>query len=188
MSLALTPTMEDYLETIIALESKKKAVRVKDIAEALEVKMSSVTSAIGKLAEKELVNHEKYGYVELTPTGQKVASDIRRRHETLFRFLSETLNIDSEIAEKDACKMEHGISPTTLERLVKFIQFVEHHQSGIFAEYLDETGEGNSVAASKYHGGSKKDAKPKTDENLRSERERRHRKNACVNKSGSFRR
>lgn len=138
MSLALTPTMEDYLETIITLEATKKAVRVKDIAKALKVKMPSVTSALGKLAEKNLVNHEKYGYVELTNRGKKVASEIYRRHEILFSFLSETLNIEPEIAEKDACQIEHVISPTTLERLVKFIEFVEEQQNGIFTDYLDE--------------------------------------------------
>lgn len=125
MPLALTPNMEDYLEAIVIIEGRRKAVRVKDIAEALEVKMPSVTSAIGKLAKKELVNHEKYGYVELTTAGEKIASEIYRRHEILFGFLSETLNIDSETAEKDACKIEHVISSETLERLVKFIQFIE---------------------------------------------------------------
>jgi len=125
MSLALTPNMEDYLETIIILEDQKKAVRVKDIAQALKVKMPSVTSALETLVEKNLVNHERYGYVELTDTGQEIASQIRYRHRILSRFLFETLNIDAQIAEEDACKIEHVISPLTFERLVQFVKFVD---------------------------------------------------------------
>jgi len=125
MSSVLTPNMEDYLETIITLEDKKKVVRAKDIAKALKVKMPSVTSAIEKLVRKKLVNHERYGYIELTTKGQEIASEIRRRHEILFSFLFETLNIDLETAEEDACKMEHLISPITIEKFVQFVQFVE---------------------------------------------------------------
>ena len=125
MSSALTPNMEDYLETIMILEATKKAVRIKDIAKALKVKMPSVTTTIERLTEKELVNHEKYGYVELTYAGEEIASEVYRRHKMLFKFLSETLRIDSQTAEKDACEMEHVISPQTLERLGQFIQFAE---------------------------------------------------------------
>ena len=133
--------VKKLINTLHPLERKvlpvlDKVITVKDIAKALDVKMPSVTSAIEKLAEKNLVNHEKYGYVELTTAGEKIASEICRRHEVLFKFLSETLNIDPETAKKDACKIEHVISPTTLERLVKFIQFVEYQKSDIFLDYL----------------------------------------------------
>lgn len=118
-------SMEDYLEAVAMLHSEGKVVRVKQIGQALGVKMPSVTAALRKLSEEGLVKHERYGYVELTTKGGKAAKEIFHRHEVLRRFLTEVLNIDSQIAQEDACRMEHAISSVTLGRLAKFMEFVE---------------------------------------------------------------
>lgn len=116
--------MEDYLEAIAMLPKEGEVARVKQISQALGVKMPSVTSALRKLSGEGLIKHERYGDVKLTPEGKLIAEDVIRRHETLRRFLAEILNVDAKIAAEDACKMEHVISPTTLERLAKFLEFV----------------------------------------------------------------
>lgn len=121
----LTPTMEDYLEQIYNLGKSTKAVRVRDIARGMNVKMPSVTSMLNTLGKKDLINHEKYEYVELTEQGVKVASEIARQHEIMFNFLTNVLGIDSKTADEDACKMEHAVSPVTLKRLVQFMEFME---------------------------------------------------------------
>jgi len=117
--------MEDYLETIFNLERRTKAIRVKDIAQSMGVKLPTVTSMLNTLIQKGLVNHEKYEYVELTGEGSKIAQEIDRRHGILRSFLIDILKIDAKLAEEDACKMEHAISPDTLERLLLFMEFVE---------------------------------------------------------------
>jgi len=122
---ALSSTIEDYLETILNLEKDKKIVRVKDIARKMEVKLPTVTSMLNNLIEKGLINHEKYEYVELTKEGKRIAKDVYRRHVIFRDFLTGILNVDATTAEKDACKMEHVVSPVTLERFVKFMEFVE---------------------------------------------------------------
>jgi DtxR family Mn-dependent transcriptional regulator len=118
-------SMEDYLEAIANLGEGRKVVRVKQISEMLGVKMPSVTSALKKLSERELVEHERYGHIKLTPEGDKVARDVIRRHEALTRFFAQALGINRETAEEDACKIEHVISPLSLERVIKFIEFIE---------------------------------------------------------------
>jgi DtxR family Mn-dependent transcriptional regulator len=120
-----TASMEDYLEAIANLGEGRKVVRVKQISEMLGVKMPSVTSALKKLSERELVEHERYGHIKLTPEGDKVARDVIYRHEALTRFFAQALGIDREIAEDDACKIEHVISPLSMERLAKFVEFIE---------------------------------------------------------------
>ena len=120
-----TASMEDYLEAVAILRERGKAVRVKQISQALGVKMPSVTAALRKLSDEGLVEHEKYGYVELTAEGDKAAQDVFHRHEVLRHFLTDVLSIESELAQKDACRMEHSISSLSLERLAKFIEFVE---------------------------------------------------------------
>ena len=117
--------MEGYLEAIANLGGGKKVVKVKQISEMLGVKMPSVTSALKKLSEQELVEHERYGRIKLTPEGAKVAGDVVDRHESLTRFFSQALGIDQAAAEEDACKIEHVISPLGMERLAKFVEFIE---------------------------------------------------------------
>lgn len=121
----LSPTIEDYLEAIFNLEKDKKAVRVKDIARSMNVKLPSVTSMLATLIQKEMVRHEKYEYVELTEKGHEVAKEVDRRHRMLKSFLINILKVDPRQAEEDACKMEHAINSDTFEKLVQFIEFIE---------------------------------------------------------------
>jgi DtxR family Mn-dependent transcriptional regulator len=118
-------SMEDYLEAIAKLGEKRKAVRVKELSERLGVKMPSVTSALKKLSEQELVEHKRYGHIKLTPEGDKVARDVIGRHEALTRFFGQALGIDRKTAEEDACKIEHVISSLSMERLTKFVEFIQ---------------------------------------------------------------
>ena len=124
--IVLTDSMEDYLEAISTLRQKKKYVRVKDIAKEMKVRMPSVTGALKALAEKDLVRHEKYEYVELTDQGLIIADEIKRRHSLIARFLAEVLKVDPKIAEKDACGIEHSVSPVTVERLIKLVENMEN--------------------------------------------------------------
>ncbi len=120
-----TASMEDYLEAVAMLQGKDKVVRVSQISRKLKVKMPSVTSALKKLSEQRLVEHERYGRIKLTPEGDTVARDVIRRHEALTRFFAQALGINRETAEEDACKIEHVISSLSMERLAKFVEFIE---------------------------------------------------------------
>jgi DtxR family Mn-dependent transcriptional regulator len=120
----LSNSMEDYLEAISKLQREKNYVRVKDIAKEMKVRMPSVTGALKALTDRNLVRHEKYEYVELTEDGIKIADEIKRRHDLISKFLTHILKIDQEIAEKDACKIEHSVSQITMERLVKLVEYM----------------------------------------------------------------
>jgi len=119
-----TASMEDYLEAVAMLREKEKVVRVSQISRKLKVKMPSVTSALKKLSEQGLVEHERYGHIKLTPEGSRIARDVIYRHEALTRFFAQALGINRETAEEDACKIEHVISPLSMERLAKFVEFI----------------------------------------------------------------
>ena len=137
----LTPTMEDYLEAIYILSKEKRVVRVKDIAKRLEVKMPTVTGMLKTLSDKGMIDHEKYEYLELTGKGFHIGGQIDHRHQLLKSFLIDILQINHDQADEDACKMEHAVSPTTLERIVEFMEFIENcPRSGsdwldLFSEY-----------------------------------------------------
>jgi len=59
------------------------------------------------------------------PEGNRLAQDIIRRHEALLDFFVRVLFIDPDEAEKAACEMEHAVSRTILDRLIRFMEFVE---------------------------------------------------------------
>jgi DtxR family Mn-dependent transcriptional regulator len=119
-----TARMEDYLEAVLELEREEGRARVSSIARKLGVTMPTVNSAVNRLSEQKLVKHDRYGDVELTRDGREIASEILRRHEMLGLFLTEILGMDEEAAQRDACEMEHSLSPEAAERLTSFVEFI----------------------------------------------------------------
>ncbi len=63
---ALTSAMEDYLEAIYHLEQERRIARVRDIANRLSVKMSSVSSALKTLDARGLIRYDPHQYITLT--------------------------------------------------------------------------------------------------------------------------
>lgn len=127
----LSQSLEDYLEAILLISRNKRIVRVKDLASHLDVRTASVIGALKKLSEKGLVDHEHYGYVALTVNGEEIAACIHDKHLILFRFLSEYLQVGQEIAERDACRIEHHVSSETLNGILKLIRVLESYPEDI---------------------------------------------------------
>lgn len=117
----LSASMQDYLEAILELEERGEAVRVTDIANKLQIAKPSVNQTLNKFKKRGLVRQEMYGPVELTSEGRNMAEKIRQTHQQLKRFLIEVLNVEPQIAEEDACRMEHAVSAHTMERLTEFL-------------------------------------------------------------------
>jgi DtxR family Mn-dependent transcriptional regulator len=118
----MTQSLEDYLEAISHLVEKEKVTRVKDIAESMKVSRPSVHIALHELADRGLVIHEHYGYIELTGKGEETAAEIIRKHNTYKEFLIEVLDVSPEVAEKDACSMEHFLSPETEKKIKNYVK------------------------------------------------------------------
>jgi DtxR family Mn-dependent transcriptional regulator len=47
-----------------------------------------------------------------------------RRHRTLKEFFMNTLQLGPDDAEANACRIEHAIDPSAIERLVRFLEFM----------------------------------------------------------------
>jgi DtxR family Mn-dependent transcriptional regulator len=112
----MTQSLEDYLEMVSFL-SDEGEVRVTDIASRLGVSKPSVLTALKILEEQGLLEHERYRTVSLTPKGAVQAAEIRERHSFLTVFLQNIVGVSPDIAEKDACKMEHFLSEETLKKM-----------------------------------------------------------------------
>jgi DtxR family Mn-dependent transcriptional regulator len=119
---SMTPSTEDYLETIYRLsELGSMGVRSIDVATQLNVARPSVNRALRSLAEGGWIHQEPYALIYLSETGIKQAESIFTRHRTLQSFLRDVLGVGEPIAEDDACKMEHVISEQTMRALQKFM-------------------------------------------------------------------
>lgn len=123
-NMKVSPSLEDYLETIYFLQKKNDLVRVTDIAIEMSISKPSVNKAVNLLKSQELVLHERYGQLSLTEKGRKIAEDTAKRHMTIKRFLIEILNVDDNLAEEEACKIEHSMSMSTMEKLANYIEGV----------------------------------------------------------------
>ena len=111
--MALLESGENYLETILVLTKKNGSVRSIDIADAMQFTKASVSRAMSILKRDNYIIMQPDGSIILTKEGQKQAAEVYDRHVTLTRFINEVLDVDVEIAEKDACRIEHIISPET---------------------------------------------------------------------------
>lgn len=112
---------ENYLEAILILEEKDTQVRMSDVAKMLKVSKPSVNKALGVLKDAGYILHQKYGTILLTDEGREYAQKVYNRHKLFKRFFVEVLNVEEEIAEEEACHMEHCISDSTMEKLNAFL-------------------------------------------------------------------
>lgn len=126
----LSQSLEDYLEAILIINQKKKVVRVKDLMNYFDYKVSSVNNALNILVEKELIIHEKYGYIELTEKGKNAANKVYDRHKSITRFFINILGVDEKKASKDACSIEHHLHKETYESWYKLMKYIETTKTG----------------------------------------------------------
>lgn len=120
----MSEPLEDYLETIYLLVQEHGFARVRDIAKARDVRAATVSVALRKLAEAELVNYVRREYIGLTTKGEEAARRILTRHRLLTRFFEEVLGMSARAASEQACAMEHVLTDEAMDRMVRFFEFV----------------------------------------------------------------
>lgn len=123
---SLTRAGEDYLESIyrLSLESAEgdKSVRSVDVADQLEVSKASVNKALSQLKEMGMVVQSRYGRVVLTEEGEAYAKVVWRSHRALRTFLEHDLGVAPEVADEEACLVEHVLSADTMHRLIGYLE------------------------------------------------------------------
>lgn len=135
----LSASLEHYLKAIYTVVQEKAAAKVRDIAWIMQVRSSSVTSALQSLSKKGLVNYTPYDIVTLTPEGTKIAMDIITRHQAIREFFVTVLSLDEEESEEAACQLEHIVSRKVLNRLINYVQYIETCPEG-GVKWLDNKG------------------------------------------------
>ncbi len=117
----LSRRAEEYLELIHIMLKNGERPKIREIARRLGVRPSSVVEYLKRLESKGYIVYEKGGHIYLTEKGLKYAESIYERHKILTKFL-ELLGVPHDVAEEDACYIEHGIHDITLEKIISFIK------------------------------------------------------------------
>ena len=130
----ISTSSENYLEVIYELGMDGQGVRSVDVAKKLQVSKASVNKAVGVLRQAGMAEQQLYGMISLTEQGVERAKEVWRRHHTIKRFLIRVLNVDEEIAEEDACRMEHVVSDVTMRRWTDYIESVLSDENSKRAE------------------------------------------------------
>ena len=112
---------ENYLETILVLGAHQQDVRSIDVARELNFSRASVSVAMKRLREQGHIEVTGEGFLLLTDSGRKIAETIYKRHKLIYVSLIR-LGVDEKIAFRDACRMEHWLSPESYDALKHHIE------------------------------------------------------------------
>jgi DtxR family Mn-dependent transcriptional regulator len=154
----LSDVMEDYLKAIYVLQREEgPPVETSAIAEYLDVTAPTVTSMVGNLAERGLLEREKYKGVELTAEGETVALEVVRHHRLLEAYLAEHLDYEWSEVHEEADALEHHISEEFERRVAAALDdpAVDPHGDPIPDADLEPLGEDDTTPLSGHAAGDR---------------------------------
>lgn len=111
---------EDYLKLICTL-SKTGPVRGSDLARELDVSRPTVSIYLKQLIEAGDITMDRHHAVHLTDQGLQVAQCTQDKHSVLLELL-QSLGVPGGVAAKDACAIEHNLSPESYEALKQLLR------------------------------------------------------------------
>lgn len=120
----ISKSNEEYLKTMYILKKQIGNIRVTDVAIKMNCTKPSVNKALNNLKDNGLVNYETYGTIELTKQGEDLAKKIIEAYDIVYLFLKDVLNIDIDLAEKEAERIKSVISDDTINKLAKYVHKV----------------------------------------------------------------
>jgi DtxR family transcriptional regulator, Mn-dependent transcriptional regulator len=123
--------VENYLKAVFnAREWSEEPVTVGGLATRLSLSPSTVSELVRKLTERGLLSHARYGAIELTPEGQRIALAIVRKHRLIETFLVDYLGYTWDEVHEEAEILEHAVSDTFIDRLASRLGEPDHDPHG----------------------------------------------------------
>ena len=131
--------LEDYLEAIYNLNEEKGYVSAADVSDRLAVKPPTVSNMVKNLADKGYLEHKRYRGMRLTPSGEKIAKSVIKRHRVISKLIS-MLGVDDETAYVDTEGIEHHVHPITVKRFERLAEYLQENPRTLeeIREFIDE--------------------------------------------------
>lgn len=114
----LSPTVEEYLETIYNMSAEEEVVIGARLAEKFRVKAPTVTEMLKRLVRDGYITMDQHRTVQLTEEGYRAAEAVLRRHRLTERFLVDMLGMQWHLVHEEACRLEHFISGAVEARVI----------------------------------------------------------------------
>ena len=128
--LALSDAIQDYLKALYHLQTGEGRVSVTALAREQKVSPASASAMLKKLAALELVEHEPYRGVRLSPAGEKVAVEVIRHHRLLELYLADTLGLHVDAVHEEADRLEHVLSEELEAKIDSALGYPTHDPHG----------------------------------------------------------
>ena len=112
-------SMEDYLEYILVLSQCIDRVRSVDVASYLGFSKPSVSHAVKLMVNQELISLNENKIITLTEKGRAIAQETYNRH-LFFTDMLTAIGVPKEVAQEDACRIEHVISKEPFEAIKNY--------------------------------------------------------------------
>jgi DtxR family Mn-dependent transcriptional regulator len=127
-------TVENYLKAIYvgqsALAGGQRLVPMGQVASALGVTPGTATTMIKALSESGLAEYEPYSGVRLTPSGERLAGLVIRRHRLVELFLVDVMGMSWAEVHEEAEQLEHVVSERLIERMDEMLGHPTHDPHG----------------------------------------------------------
>ncbi len=112
-------SVEKYLQIIYSLSQKTTAIKSIEIGNILGVTRPDVFRALKTLKLCGYINQKPYGKIELTQKGKLCAERVALVHKAIVKFFIESLELEPQEAEANAYKVEHNLSDTAIDQILK---------------------------------------------------------------------
>src|SRR5499426_398396 len=127
-------TVENYLKAIYqgqsSLPEDQRLVPMGQVATALGVTPGTATTMVKALAESGLAEYEPYSGVRLSPSGEKLAGLVLRRHRLVELFLVNVMGMSWAEVHEEAEQLEHVVSERLIERIDEMLGRPTHDPHG----------------------------------------------------------
>ncbi len=117
-------TVENYVKMIYLISARRpseQAVSTGELALALNVSPGTVTGMLKTLSEASLSTYTPYEGARLTPSGQRLALTVLRRHRLIEQFLAQTLSMSWDEVHEEAEHLEHAASERLVDRIDEYL-------------------------------------------------------------------
>lgn len=123
----ITSGLEDYLELIYNTISKGEEIKAVDISNEFKISRPSVSEALIRLADRDLIIYEGRKGIKITEKGIVEAKKIIKKHSILCDFFNNILGADFKTASQNACRIEHVIDEELIENIKSFVIFCKEN-------------------------------------------------------------
>ena len=110
-----------HLLAVHTLHKEQGYARAIDISNYLQLTRGSVSITLKKLKQKGYVKEDQNKFLRLSTKGRELINAVLSKRRLMETFFATILGVPADIAEADACKIEHLLTQETSAKMLSFV-------------------------------------------------------------------